>query len=306
MDTLSRILDALEFNGVFYYATRFSAAWSIDIPKYKHVVRFHYVTQGACWVRVENHLDPVLLLPGDLIIIPHGAKHILSDSADREPVTLDQALEDENYQGDGVFKIGEGLEENETQLVCGHFEFCEIFQHPLITNLPDFIIKKENNESSIAWTNDTLKLISDIAHSKNDGSAAVIKRLSEVIFIQVLQYWNENNPNKTGFITALNDTKLSKAIQAFHKNIAHAWTIEKLANEALMSRALFASKFKHYMGVSAMQYVTNWRMQEARKVLERSTLSLEQVAVEVGYDSAAAFSKAFKRIYNETPGSIRN
>lgn len=305
MDTLSKILDLLHFNGTFYFSTNFNASWAVEVPQYQNVARFHYVTQGICWVRIAGVAEPQMLCPGDLIVIPHGAQHILSDTADRPPISLDEAFARTEYDGQGVFHIGEDLSPHDTQLVCGHFEFLEIYQHPLVAHLPSYIIKRENDGIDFSWMRDTLRFMSHTAKTQHDGSSAIIKRLSEVIFIQMVRFWNTQNDNQKGFIAALNDNHLSNGLKAFHDDYAALWTVEKLAQESSMSRSLFSDRFKHYLEQSPMQYVTNWRMQCARQIMTKSDLSLDNVAREVGYESAAAFSKAFKRIFKQTPGEYR-
>jgi len=307
MDTLSKILDSLHFNSTFYFATNFHSPWSVEVPKYKNVARFHYVTQGVCWVRIQGEKEPRLLSSGDLIVIPHGAQHILSDTSERNPMSLDEAFAQTEYDGQGIFHIGDEISPHDTQLVCGHFEFTERFMHPLISHLPDCIIKAESSGSGIgfSWMKDTLKFLSETAKTQHDGSSAIIKRLSEVIFIQVIRFWSIQNDQNKGFIAALNDKNLSNGLKAFHENYAADWTVEKLARESSMSRSLFADRFKHYIDLSPMQYVTNWRMQNAKQMLIASDLSIDRVAREVGYESAAAFSKAFKRIFDRTPGDYR-
>lgn len=305
MDTLSEILSSLHFNASFYFATSFHSPWSVEVPDCKNVARFHYVSQGACWVRIKGTATPQLLSSGDIIVIPHGAEHILSDAPDRAPISLDAAFSQTEYNGEGVFRIGDGDDSHGTKLVCGHFEFSETFRHPLITHLPDHIVKKENDGIDFSWMKDILKLLSHTAANQHDGSAAIIKRLSEVIFIQMVRYWSAKVNTDKGFIAALNDQYLSNGLRAFHNNFADNWTVDKLARESGMSRSLFAEKFKKYLDVSPMQYVTNWRMQIARQMLLESTLPLDSIAVEVGYESASAFSKAFKRLFGCTPGEFR-
>lgn len=305
MDTLSKILDLLHFNGTFYFATNFHTPWSVEVPKYKNVARFHYVTQGSCWVRIEGVEESKLLSSGDIIVIPHGARHILSDTPERAPISLDEAFTQTSYDGQGVFQIGDGHSTYGTQLVCGHFEFAELFKHPLISHLPDHIIKHENDGIDFSWMKDTLKFLSHTATTQHDGSSAIIKRLSEVIFIQAVRFWNTQQNSTKGFIAALNDQHLSNGLRAFHDNYAADWTVEKLARESSMSRSLFADRFKQYLDLSPMQYVTNWRMENARQVLIASDLPLDSIAEKVGYESAAAFSKAFKRTFNRAPGEYR-
>jgi AraC-like DNA-binding protein len=259
----------------------------------------------VCWVRIEGEVEAQRLSSGDIIVIPHGTRHILSDTPSRSPISLDEAFTQSSYDGQGVFQIGDGNPLHGTQLVCGHFEFAELFKHPLISHLPNNIIKHESDGIDFSWMKDTLKLLSHTATTQHDGSSAIIKRLSEVIFIQVVRFWSsQKNPGK-GFIAALNDPHLSNGLRAFHENHAADWTVEKLARESSMSRSLFADRFKQYLDLSPMQYVTNWRMQNARKILIESNLSLDSVAQKVGYDSAAAFSKAFKRMFDCNPGEYR-
>ncbi len=305
LDILSKILDSLHFNSTFYFATNFHSPWGVEVPPYKNVARFHYVTQGSCWVRIDGSDEAQLLSSGDLIVIPHGAVHILSDTVDRKPISLDEAFAQEHYDGQGIFQIGEGLSPHETQLVCGHFEFFELFKHPLISHLPSFIIKREAEGVDFAWMRDTLRFLSYTATAQHDGSSAIIKRLSEVIFIQAIRFWNTQSGVNKGFIAALNDKHLSSGLKAFHQDVAAVWTVEKLARESSKSRSLFSDRFKQYLDLSPMQYVTNWRMQSARQILMQSDLPLDGIAREVGYESAAAFSKAFKRIFNQNPGEYR-
>ncbi|WP_086930050.1 AraC family transcriptional regulator [Agarilytica rhodophyticola] len=305
MDTLSKILDLLRFNGTFYFATNFNGAWSIEVPSYKSVARFHYVTQGHCWVRVPGMEEPQMLSVGDLIIIPHGAKHILSDTPDSPPITLDEAFTHTGYNGQGIFHFGEDSILHGTQLVCGHFEFNEEYKHSFIDYLPQLIICNENEGTEFSWLKDSLHFLANVAKSNQVGSSAIIKRLSEIIFIQSVRFWNERQGSNEGFLAALNDPRISKGLMAFHNNYAADWTVERLAEEAHMSRSLFSDRFKQYLNLSPMQYVTHWRMQNAKRMLVESQLSIEQIASDIGYDSLASFSKAFKRIVNKNPGEYR-
>lgn len=305
MDTLSKILDLLHFNGTFYFATNFNAPWGIEVPAYKNVARFHYVTQGHCWVRIKGIDKPQKLSVGDIIIIPHGAEHILSDETDTQPITLDQAMNQSSYEGQGTFTFGDETTNHDTQLVCGHFEFSEDYKHPLIDHLPQYIIRNENNNAGFSWLKDSLHFMAHIAKSEQEGHTAIIKRLSEIIFIQSIQFWQKEQNNKDGFLAALHDVNISRGLKAFHDDYASPWTVEKLAEHACMSRSLFSERFKQYLNRSPMQYVTHWRMQNARKMLTTNSMSIDQIASETGYDSLASFSKAFKRVVNKNPGEYR-
>jgi len=305
MDTLSKVLDMLHFDGTFYFATNFNAPWSIEVPAHKNVARFHYVTQGHCWVTIAGINEKKMLSVGDLIIIPHGVSHILSDRADSEPITLDQAFTQANYDGRGIFHFGHDATHHDTQLVCGHFEFDSRYQHPLVDHLPQCIIRNENDGVGFSWLKDSLRFMAHVAKSEQVGSLAIIKRLSEIIFIQSIRLWHEENNTQDGFIAALHDSQLSKGLKAFHNNFSDDWTVEKLAEASCMSRSLFSERFKQYLQQSPMQYVTYWRMQNAQKLLDEGKQSIEQISSLVGYESLASFSKAFKRTVGKNPGEYR-
>lgn len=305
MDTLSKVLDLLRFDGTFYFATNFNAPWSIEVPSYNNVARFHYVTQGHCWVNIEGIIEPKMLSVGDLIIIPHGVSHILSDTPGAAPITLDQAFTQANYDGHGIFKFGLDETNHDTQLVCGHFEFDEQYKHPLVDHLPQCIIRNENQGVGFSWLKDSLRFMAHVAKSDQIGSLAIIKRLSEIIFIQSIRFWHEESKNNDGFIAALHDPQLSKGLKAFHNDFSAQWTVEKLAKTSCMSRSLFSERFKQYLQQSPMQYVTYWRMQNARRLLDEGKLSIEQISSNIGYDSLASFSKAFKRTVGKNPGEYR-
>lgn len=305
MDTLSNILNMLNFNGAFYYATDFHAPWSIQVPAYKQVARFHYVVQGHCWVRMGNDEKPRLLTGGDIVIIPHGQTHVLSDSADAVPVALEAALQQSNYDGQGVFSFGDPDTSNTTKLVCGHFEFDEDFNHPLVDSLPSIISCNENAGMEFSWLKDSLQFLSHVARSDQMGAHSIIKRLSEIIFIQSVRYWHQQQSKDEGFIAALQDNHISKSLKQFHEDYACDWTVEKMASASGMSRSLFSERFRTALGMTPMAYVAQWRMQVAKKLLNESALSIDQIAATVGYESFASFSKAFKRITEVNPGEYR-
>ena len=156
-----------------------------------------------------------------------------------------------------------------------------------------------------SWLKDILRFMAHTASIQHDGSAAIIKRLSEVIFIQAVRIWNQNSDGQKGFLAALNDQQLSKGLKAFHENFSANWTVEKLAEQSNMSRSLFSERFKYYLNLSPMQYVTEWRMETAKSILKDSNQSIESIATIVGYESVAAFSKAFKRACEQNPGEYR-
>ncbi|MDM3871319.1 AraC family transcriptional regulator [Porticoccus sp. W117] len=305
MDTLTNVLDTLHFGSAFYFSTVYSPPWSIAIPTYKNVARFHYVTQGTCWVRIEGVDQPMLLRDGEMIIVPHGCAHIMSYEADSEPMMLDDVLAAVQYDGGGKLLLGEPDPVASTRLVCGHFEFSQAYSHPLIQNLPPYIVINENNSSEYSWLKDSLRFMEHVATEGQLGSEAILKRLSEIVFIQSIKHWSATHEIDTGFVAALNDKQLSKCLTAFHSHYCGDWSIERMAEQAGMSKSLFSDKFKRFLNISPMQYVAHWRMQNAQRLLLESNHNLEQIANLVGYETVASFSKAFKRVLGISPGEYR-
>ncbi|TDF37562.1 AraC family transcriptional regulator [Alteromonadaceae bacterium M269] len=305
MDTISDILDTLKFKGCIYFTTDFSAPWGIRVPDFKRVVRFHIVTSGQCWVKIAGHSEGTTLSPGDIIVIPHGAAHTLSDKAESPVLPLDDAIEVSGYQGTGVFKFGGDEQLNNVELICGHFEFDQNFRHALIEQLPDLIVVKNNEAMKYPWLGDSIRSLSYETQVKRIGNDAVIKRLSEIIFIHAIRAWSERTEQTEGFLLAVSDQKLGKSLQAFHADPARRWTLNELAVEAGLSRTVFAQRFKDVAGMPAMQYVTEWRAQQSQKLLLESSRSVEEIAEIVGYDSLAAFSRMFKKLFGIGPGMFR-
>ena len=305
MDTLSKVLDTLRFKGSFYFTTRSKAPWGIEVPQYQNVARFHIAKSGSCWVRIEGAPEPILLSSGDVIVIPNGSSHVLCDLPSTPVQSLENVIEQTGYSGEGLFEYGGNDDTRQSELVCGHFEFDTNFIHPLISQLPNFILIKEKEVLERSWLKEAMRLLAYEAQNAKAGSEAMIKRLSEIMFIQILKVWNELHEKPQSFMAALADAQISKGLQAFHLDYSANWTVEKMAHAAGMSRTLFSEKFKALMDISPMQYATLWRMQNAQRLLVSSDFSMIQIAEQVGYESVAAFSKAFKRVTNNNPGEYR-
>lgn len=304
MDVLSDILDLLKFRGSLYFAAEFSAPWGIQVPRYENVARFHLATGGDCWVNIAGASDPVMLSSGDMIIIPHGASHTLSDRLETPIVGLDAALEASGYSGDGHFAYG-GTDSGHTNLVCGHFEFDSNFNHPLLADLPDFILIRGKKAVEFSWFESAMRYMSYETGMSNMGNQSIIKRLSEILFIHAVRVWSAEDGYQNGFLRAVGDKNVGRSLKSFHDAPQESWTIDRLAEQAGLSRSVFADRFRKLMAMTPMQYVTLWRMQKACRFLIESDLSTDSIAEKVGYQSLASFSKTFKKVIGTGPGAFR-
>ncbi|WP_262694868.1 AraC family transcriptional regulator [Kordiimonas aquimaris] len=304
MDVLSDILDLLQFRGSLYFVTEFSPPWGVQVPAYQNVARFHLAIGGECWVKVEGVEKPVLLSPGDMIIIPHGKAHVLLDKLDTPPATLDAVLETSGFTGEGHLIYG-GNDDGMNKLVCGHFQFDQNFHHPLISELPDYILISGKQALDFSWFEQAMRFMSYESQSSNMGNEVIIKHLSEILFIHAVRVWNKFTGHEKGFLKAVADRHIGRSLKAFHQKPADTWTIELLAAEAGLSRSVFADRFRYLMQTTPMHYVTMWRMQKACNFLIQNDMPTDLIAEEVGYQSLAAFSKVFKKTIGIGPGKYR-
>lgn len=304
MDLLSDILDSLSLQGQFYFRTCFSNPFSINVPDYASVIRFHYAVQGDCYVRAGDE-PPIFLRQGDLVLVPGGAAHILSDTPDRQPTPLDQVKADNDYDDGPVFVVGEGCENAATHLMCGHFDFAAGSNHPLLRSLPKLLHVSATMRSSAFWLDEALRLMARQMAEDNPGSMAVVRRMSEIIFIETVRSSASQSPQLAGLMEALGDPKISRALQAMHHNVAANWTVEALAGEAAMSRSRFAARFQELVGCGPLTYLAEWRLQKACALLRHGQVSIQEVAGRIGYQSPAAFTRAFANMFGESPTSFR-
>lgn len=305
MDVLSDILSLLGLEGSLYFSTEFNPPWGVLVPPHKNVVRFHFVVRGECWVRVGKSRRPIRLDPGDFVLVPHGEQHALLDAPSREPHTLDDVLARAGYQGSGCLIYGGKDSGHQTRMVCGHLSFDARARHPLLDTLPDHMIVRSGDVVSGSWFDLTLQFLEKETQAGRIGTAAIVKRLTEIIFIQVINAWLEREKPKYGLLAALVDRRLGQSLKAIHRDPAQRWTVAALAKEAGMSRTTFAERFKKLAGLSPLQYLTQWRLEKASRMLAESAQSVEMIADLVGYQSHAAFNRAFKKYTGHGPGSYR-
>ncbi len=307
MDLLSDILSVLELKGTLYFRTSFTSPWSIRVPAFENVARFHFAHKGRCYVRIDNVEEPVLLDQGDLVIITRGESHVLycdPVTADN-PTHLDEVVEKSGFDGSGTLVYGEFGMDHETQLVCGHFSFNEEASHPVIDQLPSHIHVPSFSPGSSDWLESTLKIIGAEAGRHGMGGDLIALKLSEIIFAQALRIYLNEKGRTLPVFAGFADPKLSRALDAIHNNPAQNWTLDELAKIAGMSRTTFAQRFSNQITLTPMNYLSLWRMQKARKILTDTKLPVIEVALKSGYSSEAAFSRVFKRFFDLPPASYR-
>ena len=307
MDLLSNILSHMQLKGTLYFRTSFTSPWSVRVPSFQNVARFHFAHKGSCFVRIEGARDAVPLGQGDLIIITRGASHTLycDPSTEDEAVMLDEVVEQSGFTGSGTLVYGNQGSDQETQLVCGHFAFDDQASHPLIEALPSNIVIKNYGEAAGRWMENTLRVIGSEAGTSGMGSDLIALKMSEIIFAQVLRTHLETVGSDYPVLAGFADPSIARAIEAVHNDPGFSWSIEQLGALAGMSRTSFATKFTACVSMTPLEYITYWRMQVARKLLMDGNLSILDIAERVGYQSEAAFGRIFKKHFDQAPATYR-
>lgn len=301
-DILSGVFSTLRLSGDLYFLADLKGDFAIEVPAERRRIRFHLVRQGHCWLRLPDGTLQELSL-GDLAIIPNGIGQILSGTPDAAPVTLGEVISGGGLES-GTLTYGSG--ERRARLLCGFCQFDEAIDHPVLASLPALILVRSEDLGVEPWTTATLRLLAMEAELNVQGTIGVLTRLLEILFIQTIRRIDTSAEGAgQGFVAALSNTKLSKALQAIHSRPGHDWTTASLAAEAGMSRARFADHFSACVGMPPIGYLTRWRLILARDLLANSGLNMAEVAERCGYASVPSFTRRFKEAFGEGPGAYR-
>lgn len=302
-DPLGEALHLLRLTGSVYARSELTAPWGFDLPALEGHMMFHIVTAGRCWLEADGD-EPLLLERGSLALVPHGLGHRLVDERGGESVDFfDLPVEriSERYE---FLRHGGGGDE--CRLICVVVRFDHAAAERLIDALPPVLHVDAWEGGDDRWLADTLRFIAREAESLRPGGETVITRLADILVIQMVRRWIETESDvDCGWLAALRDEQLGRAIAAIHREPGAAWTLESLARTAAMSRSAFAARFTEVVGEPAMRYLTRWRLQMARMALRESSDPLGLVGERFGYRSEAAFCRAFKREFAVSPGSDR-
>jgi len=306
MDLLSDVFSNLRLRGEMWFRTEFVGSWGVTLPADRNMIRFHLVVQGQCWVSVDGGNDPLLLQEGDFALIPHGVAQTLSDSPNADAISLEMLLNDGNLGGDGILRYGTGESKQRVRLVCGFCSFDEGLKHPLFFGLSTAIVFRRHATGNSPWLAEAVRVITMEANLDGMGISAIISRLIEVLFIQGIRHQRDTESNaRSPYLIAITDTKLKSAIEAMHEHPEREWSISQLAEVSSLSRSRFAQRFKEVLGQSPMQYLTDWRLQKARRMLKETDLSIAEVGFRSGYQSLPSFTRRFGKQFGISPGAFR-
>jgi AraC-like DNA-binding protein len=301
VDPLADPLRLLKLTGVLHCRAELTAPWGIDLPRIPDCIAIHIVTDGACWLDIAGQPSRQVEA-GSLVMIPHGSGHQLRSDpgATATPLTdipvhhITDRYEHMQHGGGGT---------RTSISYCG-VRFDPEGAQRLLQVLP-LVIQLDTLQQEDEWLRDTVRFIAREADDARPGSEAIITRLADIIVVQAIRAWLASAENQTGWLAALRDRYVGRALAEIHRAPGKDWSVAALANEVGLSRSAFSARFTDLVGQSVMQYLTEWRMQLARTRLLETGESLAQLAEQFGYQSESAFSRAFKRVFGEAPGKLR-
>lgn len=318
-DTLSDVLEVVKLTGALFFLVDARTPWVAEapaamhlapaiLPRAQHVVSYHVVRQGSCWCESPG-LEPMLLEEGDVIVVPHGNAYQLASACGlRTGWSLDDALGWFRAMASGrlPFVVTEGGGGPERlQLVCGFLGCDGLPFNPVLTTLPH-LLKIRVQGDSAARLATLLEFAVTESSRARPGSRSVLLRMAELVFVEVLRaYLTTASADGASWLGGLRDPVVGRALARLHAEPARAWTLSELAHEAGASRSVLAERFALFVGLPPMAYLTHWRMQLAAGRLDAGASPVSRVASEVGYESEAAFCRAFKKLTGVTPAAWR-
>ncbi|HEY1326932.1 MAG TPA: AraC family transcriptional regulator [Casimicrobiaceae bacterium] len=285
---MSDVLRSLRLRGRIFKQGSYCGAWALDAAGATGTI-FHLIGRGQAWLHHEGEREPLVVRGGDLVMFPRAGWHQLSGTPRRQPGTRPGAA------GDGPF----------TTLLCARVDFEAGGGNPILEALPPVIVVRSEDHDTSAELHALARLMLVEYEAGAVGRQSVLDRLAEAMFVLALRHHVTRAPELQGFLGALKDERVSRALTAFHRRPGHGWRVHTLAREAAMSRAVFAERFAMLLGRTPMQYVAAWRMHLADEMLRAGRASVAQVAERLGYQTETAFRRAFKRVRGIGPGGVR-
>jgi AraC-like DNA-binding protein len=312
-DTLSDVLGAVHLRGAVFFTIDATAPWAVEaphscnitsqlIPGAEHLIEFHVMKRGRCWGGIVGE-PPVQLEAGDVLMFPQGDPHVLSSVPGLRGTPDPNAYEfGERALPVAVNAHGGG---EPAEVICGFFGCDARPFNPLLATLPRTIHVRRRDSDDGAISQFVRLAMAELAGTRS-GRESVLSHLSGLLFVEAVRRYLETlPPEQKGWLAGLADEQVGRALAKLHERPAHPWSLEELAREAGMSRSTLAERFAQFVGVPPMQYLAQWRIQLAARLLSSTALGLAELAQRVGYGSEAALSRAFKREVGVSPALWR-
>ncbi|GAA4353467.1 AraC family transcriptional regulator [Variovorax defluvii] len=323
LDTLSDVLRSVRLRGAVFFYVSGSSDWAAEAPAARdiapllmpgteHVMEYHAVVQGTCWAGVVGHA-PVQMAAGDVVMFPHGDPHVVSsapglrgsvdvrwyDSVRSQSLPLHIA-----YDGASLQLVEDAAPESEATIVCGFLGYDRQPFNPLIAALPRMLHLRAGEHG--AWIARFTEQAAAESHARRPGADAMLARMSEMMFVDAVRRYADGLPAQSaGWLAGLRDRFVGRALALMHEAPAQDWNLDELGRRIGLSRSALHERFVQMIGVPPMQYLAQWRMQAAARMLLETRSTVAAIALDVGYESEAAFARAFKRMVGKPPATWR-
>lgn len=304
MDPLDEMFSAMRVENAMYARLEGTAPWGLSTRRGDDTARFGLVLVGSAWLTLDDGAigeSPIALAPGDSFVIPHGLAYTLRDDMCSDTVNCIDAV---RASAGGVMHLGGGGAP--TTVISGWFNFDAYGARPMLDMLPPLLhIRMDQDRTQLLHS--ALHMLALETANRGLGSGLVLSRLADIIFVQTVRAYVDTLDTKTatGWLAALSDRRIGAALRLLHKDVGANWTVDALAAACGMSRSGFALRFKEKLGHAPLDYLSRWRMFRAGNLLRHTDKPMVEVASSVGYQSEAAFNKAFKRSMGTAPGAFR-
>lgn len=313
MDALSDVLRVVGLSGGIFLEAHFTAPWCIagkvgpeNCKPYMapppFVMCFHFLLSGSCWAGVDGEAAQ-RAEAGDVILVPRNSLHRIGSDLRLPPTSPDEILPDP--ESSSVPRITHGGGGEPCEMICGFLGGDRALE-PLIATLPGVLVFKVRDTPGGEWIEQSFRYGARELAKGDPGAATIMSKMSELLFVEAVRRYLAQIPSeRAGFLLGLRDPAIGRALSLMHKEVAREWTAEDLADAVHLSRSAFAERFSALVGQPPMRYLTQWRMQLAAHKLREGRLSIAQIAYDIGYDSEAAFNRAFKREIGVPPATWR-
>lgn len=313
-DLLSDLLGCMHLSGVVLFRTEFREPWGLVSPaacdlsrmlpfRTERIIPFHIVAEGGCWLELKDR-ERVWLEASDAVLLPYGDRHVLSGCQDAVKVPAEHLLPPPPWPG--ILVLKHGGDGARTRIVCGFLQCDELLFHPLLRRLPALMHVGPGRPPVDDWLASTIRHTAEEASRADPGGRSMLPRLTELMFVEILRkHMQALSADEVGWFAAINDPVVGTALQWLHMSPLAEWNLDRLARRVGVSRTALTARFKHLLDMPPMRYLTNWRLQLAAQRLKGNDAPMKRIADQAGYESEAAFSRAFKRHFGLPPADWR-
>jgi AraC-like DNA-binding protein len=319
-DALSDVLETVRLTGAMSFVVEARPPWIAASPdasalapvilrRAQHVVSYHVIVEGACWCQMEG-LSPVRLEAGDVFVAPHGDAYALSSTPDlKNALSVPEMLGWFRLMASGqlpfVVEEGEGGAAS-IKVICGFLGCDALPFNPALSALPRLLHVRGAGASDGDRLSALIDFVTAESRDPRAGRRSVLLRAGELLFVEVVRrHLATLTTEHEGWLAGLRDPLVGRALACLHGEPSRAWTLDELARETGSSRSVLAERFANFVGEPPMHYLTRWRMQRAAGMLIDGNAKVSAIARQVGYDSEAAFSRAFKKHAGASPDAWR-